>query len=274
VTAPPAEPAHAGGAALRIDIADKTFTRHDGAAVPVLRDVRFAIGERELVVLTGPSGCGKTTLLNLIAGLDDDFQGRITLPEHAGDGLPLSYIFQEPCLLPWRTVRDNIRLALPSPAQSDERIAWLLETMGLAGAADSYPQTLSTGMSRRAALARGFVVNAPLLLMDEPFSSIDERTAVRLRKLLLSQLESVPCTVLFVTHNLREALFLGDRLLILSGHPTTLIADLPLTAGGGEGVGRSAGESVKGGAEGRGRTAAEIERLHTEITGKFPEILG
>lgn len=269
MTAPPVDSAQGGGA-LHIDIAAKTFIRHDGAAVPVLRDVRFAIGERELVVLTGPSGCGKTTLLNLIAGLDDDFEGHITLPEYDGDGLPLSYIFQEPCLLPWRTVRENIRLALPSPEQSGERIAWLLETMGLAAAADSYPQTLSTGMSRRAALARGFVVNAPLLLMDEPFSSIDEPTAVRLRKLLLSQLESVPCTVLFVTHNLREALFLGDRLLILSGRPATLAADLPLDlppASGAEG-------SVEGWAGKRGRTAAEIERLHAEITGKFPGILG
>lgn len=267
--APPDEAAPAA-AALYIDIAAKTFTRHDGAAVPVLRDVRFGIGGRELVVLTGPSGCGKTTLLNLIAGLDADFDGQITLPEHRGDGLPLSYIFQEPCLLPWRTVRENIRLALSSPAQSGERIAWLLETMGLAGAADSYPQTLSTGMSRRVALARGFVVNAPLLLMDEPFSSIDERTAVRLRKLLLSQLESTPCTVLFVTHNLREALFLGDRLLILSGRPATLAADLPL-ASGDEG---SAARGAEASAKERGRTAAEIERLHTEITGKFPEILG
>ena len=267
--APPDEAAPAA-AALRIDIAAKTFIRHDGAAVPVLRDVRFGISGRELVVLTGPSGCGKTTLLNLIAGLDDDFDGQITLPEHRGDGLPLSYIFQEPCLLPWRTVRENIRLALSSPAQSGKRIAWLLETMGLAGAADSYPQTLSTGMSRRVALARGFVVNAPLLLMDEPFSSIDERTAVRLRKLLLSQLESTPCTVLFVTHNLREALFLGDRLLILSGRPATLAADLPL-ASGDEG---SAARGAEASAKERGRTAAEIERLHTEITGKFPEILG
>lgn len=268
--APLVDSAQAAGAALHIDIAAKTFTRHDGAAVPVLRDVRFQIGGRELVVLTGPSGCGKTTLLNLVAGLDDDFQGRITLPEHRGDGLPLSYIFQEPCLLPWRTVRENIRLALPSPEQSGERIAWLLETMGLAAAADSYPQTLSTGMSRRAALARGFVVNAPLLLMDEPFSSIDEPTAVRLRKLLLSQLESVPCTVLFVTHNLREALFLGDRLLILSGRPATLAADLPLASGGAG----SAEESVEGETGKRGRTAAEIERLHAEITGKFPGVLG
>ncbi len=255
--APPDEMARTAGATLHIDITAKTFTRHDGEAVPVLRDIRFDIGSRERVVLTGPSGCGKTTLLNLIAGLDRDFDGAVTLPEHRGDGLPLSYVFQDPCLLPWRTVRENIRLALPEPAQSGERITWLLEKMDLASAADSYPQTLSTGMSRRVALARGFVVDAPLLLMDEPFSSIDERTAVRLRKLLLSQLESTPCTVLFVTHNLREALFLGDRLLILSGRPATLAADLPLASGAGK----------------QGRTPAEVERLHTEIIGKFPEIL-
>ncbi len=244
--------------ALRVAVHDKSFARHDGQATRVLRDVRFALGERELVTLTGPSGCGKTTLLNLIAGLDDDFDGEVARPRRGDDELPLSYVFQEPCLLPWRTVRENVRLALPAGVRADERIAWLLEKMNLSDAADAYPQTLSLGMSRRAALARGFAVAAPLLLLDEPFASIDERTATRLRKLLLSQLEETPRAVLFVTHNLREALFLGDRLLILSGRPTTLVADLPLAAA----------------LPKRGREATEIERLHREIVGKFPEILG
>lgn len=243
--------------ALRVAVDDKSFTHHDGGLTRVLRDVRFAVGERELVTLTGPSGCGKTTLLNLIAGLDDDFDGEIARPRRDGDELPLSYVFQEPCLLPWRTVRENVRLVLPAGVRADERIAWLLDKMNLTDAADSYPQTLSLGMSRRAALARGFAVAAPLLLLDEPFASIDERTAARLRRLLLSQLEEMPRAVLFVTHNLREALFLGDRLLILSGRPTTLAADLSLAAAH----------------SGRGREATEIERLHREIVGKFPEIL-
>ena len=245
--------------ALRVAVHDKSFARRDDGAKRVLRDVRFALGARELVTLTGPSGCGKTTLLNLIAGLDDDFDGEITRPRPGDGELPLSYVFQEPCLLPWRTVRENVRLAMPASARDDERIAWLLEKMNIADAADGYPQTLSLGMSRRAALARGFAVAAPLLLLDEPFASIDERTAAQLRRLLLSQLEETPRAVLFVTHNLREALFLGDRLLILSGHPTTLAADLPLASS----------DAAK-----RGRASAEIDRLHREIVGEFPEILG
>ncbi len=251
-----------GAAPMRVDIEHKSFTQHDGGETVVLQNVAFEMRPRELVVLTGPSGCGKTTLLKLIAGLDRDYRGNISLPQPHGDQLTLSCMFQEPRLLPWRTVRENVQLVLPptlSPTQQHDRIEWLLDNMELSYAADSYPPSLSMGMARRAALARAFAVETPLLIMDEPFSSIDERTAIRLRKLLLSQLQTSPRTMLFVTHNLREALFLADRLLLLSQRPSTLVADRLLQPA------RS---------NGSGRPADLVERLRDETLKQFPDILG
>ena len=240
---------------LHVKVDKKDFIRFDEKRISVLENIEFRIKDHELVAITGPSGCGKTTLLNLIAGLDTHYEGHIKLPAYADDALPLSYVFQKPCLLPWRTLKENIALALQSPQQHEARIQSMMESMGIADAADSYPTMLSVGMARRTALARAFVVKAPLLLMDEAFSSIDELTATRLRKLLLSQLEVSPHVVIFVTHNLREALFLGNRLLILSKRPATIVADLPLSGK-------------------RGRDADEIEGLHKQILHQFPEILG
>ena len=241
-------------APLRVSVENKDFVNYDGEKNEILRNIQFTVRSTELVVITGPSGCGKTTLLNLIAGLDKDYHGDIVLPPRTEDSLPLSYVFQDSRLLPWRTVKENVSLVLSSP-QQQEQVTWLLEQMKLSHTADHYPATLSLGMCRRVALARAFAVNAPLMLMDEPFSSIDEMTAIQLRELLLSQLEIIPRTVLFVTHNLREALFLGDRLLILAQSPATLIADLPLFD------------------QSEPRTPETIEHRYKEILRQFPNIL-
>ena len=262
------------GQPVRVEIKNKHFTRHDGNETQVLHDVAFEVRRGELVALTGPSGCGKTTLLKLIAGLDHDYEGRISLPKPRDGELELAYAFQEPCLLPWRTVRQNVRLAMSTESAPDEqqkRITALLDDMGLSHAADNYPLSLSAGMAQRAALARAFAVEAPLLIMDEPFSSIDERTAVHLRKLLLSQLQTCPRTVLFVTHNLREALFLSDRLLILSQRPATLLADLALQPAR-DGA-QDGGQSKHPGRH-LGRRAEDVERLHGEMLRRFPDVLG
>ena len=240
---------------LRVQIKDKTFSRDHDQQSQILCDVEFTLQKTELVIITGPSGCGKTTLLNLIAGLDRDYQGTISLPPHHQNDLALSYVFQEPRLLPWRTVRENITLAMKKPDQQ-ERVTWLLEKMKLQHAANQYPKTLSLGMCRRVALARAFAPQAPLLLMDEPFSSIDELTAVQLRRLLLSQLELMPRTVLFVTHNLREALTLGDRLLILANQPTTLVSNMSLSIPHKE------------------RSADTIEQQYKKVQQQFPDVLG
>lgn len=239
--------------ALRVAVEEKAYAAN-GANVTVLRDIGFAAGERELLVITGPSGCGKTTLLNLVAGLDADYRGQIDLPAHEDGALPLSFVFQESRLLPWRTVGQNLDLASPPGARA-ATTRDLLEQMGVEDALHRYPSEISLGMSKRVALARAFSVDAPLLLMDEPFASIDERMAERLRELLLARLDASPRTVLFVTHNLREALFLGHRLLVLSSHPARLLDDIRLPGN-------------------PGRASDEIEALRADLLARFPDILG
>ena len=210
-------------APLRVRIREKRFPAVGAApAKLVIRDLALELRPHSLTVLFGPSGCGKTTLLNLIAGLDPDFAGEIRLPEPARIG----YVFQEPRLLPWLTVEGNLRLVLADEPASAARIdAWLAE-MGLADVRAVFPTRLSLGMARRVALARAFVIQPTLLLMDEPFASLDEPTAERLRRLLLETLSAHPATVVFVTHNLREAIMLADRIALLSPAPARLLGSV------------------------------------------------
>lgn len=192
----------------------------------VLRDVAFEVEPRSFVILTGPSGCGKSTLLNIVAGLDKEFDGAIDL----GSGKDrLAFIFQTPRLLPWRTVRENIELVLPEGDPRRAKIPAMLERVGLTEAANAYPEHLSLGMQRRAALARGFILEPDILLMDEPFVSLDDPTAQSLRELLSELWNSHPTTVMFVTHDRAEAIMLGTRILRLSAGSSTLMQDEPVT---------------------------------------------
>jgi len=212
---------------LEVEIAEKRFPMPEGARRVVLRDVAFEMHAREFVVLLGPSGCGKTTLLNIVAGLDRDFMGSVRLGGEPPSAARIGYVFQTPRLLPWRTARENIALALPKGA--DPAVAsHFLEEIGLVEFADTYPSRLSVGMARRISLARAFAVEPELLLMDEPFVSIDEPTAERLRQQLLTLWRSRPTMVLFVTHNTREAAELADRILLLSSSPGRLIGEVPV----------------------------------------------
>ncbi len=177
----------------------------------------------EFVCLVGPSGCGKTTLLNMVAGLDQGHKGAITFGE---GGTPrLGYVFQEPRLLPWCTVAENIRLALP-PDIDPHSIEPLLEQVGLACVMNLYPRQLSLGMSRRVALVRAFAINPDILLMDEPLVSLDPPTARKIRELIIALWQNRPHTVLFVTHDLREAIELADRLIFLSSSPCRICVDM------------------------------------------------
>ena len=199
---------------LELEVDQKTFPAAGAApARRVLEGVRLALQQAERVALLGPSGGGKTTLLNLVAGLDADYAGRLTTAEPCRIG----YVFQEPRLLPWRTVRDNLRLVVGAGGHA--AVDRLIAEVGLADAATSYASRLSLGMARRAAIARALVIEPELLLLDEPFVSLDPATANRLRRLLLDALDRRDTAMLFVTHDLGEAVMLAERIIVLAGQP-------------------------------------------------------
>jgi len=194
----------------------------DRPELPVLRDVALDIEPGSFVVITGPSGCGKSTMLNVVAGLDDDYEGSVDF----GGGDPvLSFMFQTPRLLPWRTVCENIELVMEADDPRLSRIPELLASVGLAEQADVFPERLSLGMQRRAALARAFVLEPDILLMDEPFVSLDEPTARTLREILMTLWRKRPTTVLFVTHDRLEAMALATRIVRVGGQPATVVQD-------------------------------------------------
>lgn len=209
--------------AMRVRVARKVFPALGGRSeIAVLKDVAFDVAPRSFVVLTGPSGCGKSTLLNMIAGLDKDYDGSIDL----GHGRPrLTFIFQTPRLLPWRTVRENIALSLPAGDPRQAQVDAMIVRVGLTEAANAYPERISLGMQRRAALARGFIQEPDILFMDEPFVSLDDPTAQGLRELLIELWHSRPTTVLFVTHDRAEAVMLGTRILRMAPGSATIVQD-------------------------------------------------
>lgn len=210
-----------------IHIQHKTYqAKGQNQPATVISDLRLALAAGEFVCLVGPSGCGKTTLLNIVAGLDPQFHGHVHIGHRPGQKPAIGYVFQNPRLLPWRTLRENIELALP--AGGGENLDELLRILGLESAQSVYPQRLSLGMSRRAAIARAFAIQPDLLLMDEPFVSLDPPTARRVRQLLLEVWAARPHTVLFVTHDLREAIALADRLVFLAPAPPHVLAQVPL----------------------------------------------
>ena len=210
---------------IQINIINKTYPAIEQAeAHTAIADLNLILKSGEFICLVGPSGCGKTTLLNIIADLDNDYQGNIGLSQQSARP-KIGYIFQNPRLLPWRTVRENIELVVDDPL-SIHIIDSLLELMQLTASQHVYPERLSLGMSRRVSITRAFAVDPDLLLMDEPFVSLDAPTARQVRALLLSLWQQRPHTVLFVTHDLREAIALADRIIFLSASPMSVISEI------------------------------------------------
>ena len=186
----------------------------------MLRGLHFEVGENEFACVLGPSGCGKTTMLRILLGLDKDYKGSVQLPGNAHGRM--GAVFQEPLLLPWRTVEQNVRLALPEHLR-DTNLDHLFSSLGLAKMRSFYPAELSLGLARRAAIARALAIEPDILLLDEPFVSLDGSTAQQLRHLLLGVWSERPTTALMVTHNLKEALMLSDRIVVLSDRPTHVV---------------------------------------------------
>jgi NitT/TauT family transport system ATP-binding protein len=210
---------------IEINIRSKTYSAVESATSnKVIENLKLTLNTNEFVCLVGPSGCGKTTLLNIIADLDKAYEGQVLV---GSNKVPpkIGYIFQNPRLLPWLTVRENIELVLQE-GQSVEDIDSLLEVMKLTQSQHVYPERLSLGMSRRVSIIRAFAVNPDVLLMDEPFVSLDAPTARQVRELLLRLWENRPHTVLFVTHDLREAIALADRIVFLSAAPMRVVSEI------------------------------------------------
>lgn len=205
---------------LRIAGVTKRFEGADGP-LTVFEDLDLTVADGEFVTLMGPSGCGKTTLLNVVAGILEPDAGTVEFdgqPVDPGE-LPIGYVFQEPRLLEWRTVGENIDFALKAagvgPEERDRRIEAWLDRVGLGEERNSYPKQLSGGMRQRVGLARALAIDPELLLMDEPFSSLDEVTARGAREDLLDLWSETGTSVLFVTHDVAEAVVLSDRISLM-----------------------------------------------------------
>jgi ABC-type nitrate/sulfonate/bicarbonate transport system ATPase subunit len=202
---------------LEVDIASKAFKNAAGERQEVLKDIAFVLKSGEVGVFVGPSGCGKTTLLRILAGLDQDYQGRVSRPSHARIGM----VFQEPRLLPWRTVEENVRLA--APLADDARVSSLFDILELNAHRSHFPGELSLGLARRVALARAFAIEPDFLILDEPLASLDDVLAARLRQQIATLAGNRSVMALLVTHDLEDAVRLGDRLFLLSPRPARIL---------------------------------------------------
>lgn len=202
-------------------------------SLTALEDVTFSVGEREFVAIVGPSGCGKTTLLKLIAGLLEPTSGRAMMTGTPGDGQTRSaMVFQDHGLFPWMTVLDNVSFGLEmngvSRRECLDRARAFVERVGLTQFAESYPDQLSVGMRQRVGIIRAFATDPFVLLMDEPFGSLDSQTRLVLQEELLRIWEEHRKVVIFVTHDIDEAIRLSDRILVMSGRPGRILEEVPI----------------------------------------------
>jgi len=219
-----------GVAQILVENVSKVFAEgpRGGRSVKALETITLAIEREEILCLVGPSGCGKTTLLNVIAGFEEATTGAVLLNGRpiTGPGPDRSVVFQSPALFPWLTVFDNVVLGPRRrrvPRQEYEpRAHELLNAMGLQSFPTSYPYQLSGGMKQRVALARALVNRPQILLMDEPFGALDAQTRLRMQEMLLRIWEAYRPTILFVTHDVEESLFLSDRVEVMSARPGTI----------------------------------------------------
>jgi NitT/TauT family transport system ATP-binding protein len=217
-------------ALLQFDRASKTFQGGGKHPVVALQEITFSIRHGEFVTVLGPSGCGKSTVLRLAAGLETATSGTVVYEGQpiSGPSVDRGFVFQSYSAFPWLTVSQNTGFGLSKEfgASREKEISKWLNLMGLGEFADAYPRALSGGMRQRLALARSMIVNPKLLLLDEPFGALDERTRENMQQLLLDVVSKTDCTILFVTHDIREAILLGDRVILLSPRPGKLLRDL------------------------------------------------
>jgi NitT/TauT family transport system ATP-binding protein len=221
---------------IEVSAVSKSFRTRDGNVTTALSDVSFRVRPGAFVSLVGPSGCGKSTLLRMIAGLISPSLGAVLLGSRpvSEPSAEIGIAFQRPVLLPWLTVRGNIALPAElegrlSKGQIAVRVDALLSMVRLAGSGDRMPGELSGGMQQRVAIARALMADPGVLLMDEPFGALDALTREHLNDELLEVWARGQPTVIFVTHDIPEAVYLSDRVLVMAAHPGRVIADIPVT---------------------------------------------
>lgn len=242
---------------LQIRHLDKTFAA-SGKPVQALRNIELDVREGEFITVIGPSGCGKSTLLRIIAGLETDHQGDVTLAGKAidGPGIDKGFVFQEPRLFPWLTVERNIAadLSLREP-KVREQVSALIELVRLQGFEKSYPRELSGGMAQRVSIARALLRNPKVLLLDEPFGALDAFTRAHMQDVLLDIWQKNRTTMIFVTHDIDEAVFLANRIVVLKPRPgeirSILSVDLPYP---------------------RKKASVDFQQLRLKVLGEFEKI--
>ena len=222
---------------LSIEGVSRVFVSPKGAKTHALTPVDFEVHENDFVTILGPSGCGKSTMLRIVAGLDHPTTGRVLLDGRPveGPGADRGMVFQSYTLFPWLTIEQNIRFGLRERSlpetQQKERTDYFIAKVGLRGFEQHFPKQLSGGMQQRTAIARALANDPRILLLDEPFGALDNQTRVLMQELLLGIWESARKTVLFVTHDIDEAIFMANRVAVFSARPgrikTELAVDLP-----------------------------------------------
>jgi len=212
---------------LDVDIQKKTYEVADGTLLDAIKEIKFKLQPQTFTCIVGPSGCGKTTTLRIILGLDKKYTGTVNFNKQEGGTGRVAAVFQEPRLLPWRSVEDNVRLAMPDNLK-DQPLSNLFNELGIEHVKQFFPSELSLGLARRVALARAYALEPELLILDEPFVSLDDTTADHLRELLSMLCQSRPTTSLMVTHNLVEAATLADRIIVLSQRPSAVLEDVSI----------------------------------------------
>jgi len=247
-------------AALNLSGVDKTYTLH-GKSLQVLDNIALEVKPGEFVAIVGASGCGKSTLLRLIAGLDTEYGGEIVYQGARITGTDLSrgIVFQEHRLFPWLTVEENVALAFSATdvpeAERKRRVHEQIEVVGLHGFEHAYTHQISGGMSQRVAIARALVLRPKLLLLDEPFGALDALTRLKLQQELQRLWEHEGLTTILVTHDVEEAVFLGDRIVVMESHPGRIkrIVPVPLPRP-------------------RERTALEFQRIKADVLTDFAKV--
>jgi NitT/TauT family transport system ATP-binding protein len=231
----PANSNTAGAATLiQLDGVSKTFRTTSGGTVRALDRIDLTIGASEFIAIVGPSGCGKTTLLRIIAGLEGGFSGtfRLAGEKVSGPSRDIGIVFQDATLLPWRTVLNNVLLPAQvlkmEPSVAMATAHRLLDLVGLKGFDDKYPHELSGGMRQRVAIARALVHDPAVLLMDEPFGALDALTRENMGLELLKIWDAARKTVFLITHSISEAVFLSDRVIVLSPRPGRILAEVTI----------------------------------------------